>query len=180
MPTIGLVLANQAWWKDRRAAGISPQPNSTYEENMRDLLAAGYYPEAKGQENSWLMARMDRRRNPSSPFEIETDDSSWRLVTDHHLTDGGIMTIITDITAQKRAEEAAEMPRIVTRLSNETVSIEDAARRCIVAVCGYADGRSGICACPATTDRGRCSRATFGTSTTPNTIDSSRMLPRDR
>ena len=56
-----LVLANQAWWKDRRAAGISPQPNSTYEENMRDLLAAGYYPEAKGQENSWLMARMDRR-----------------------------------------------------------------------------------------------------------------------
>ena len=133
-----LVLANQAWWKDRRAAGISPQPNSTYEENMRDLLAAGYYPEAKGQENSWLMARMDRRRNPSSPFEIETDDSSWRLVTDHHLTDGGIMTIITDITAQKRAEEAAEMLRIVTRLSNETVSIEDAARRCIVAVCGYA------------------------------------------
>ncbi|MFP6758055.1 MAG: diguanylate cyclase, partial [Alphaproteobacteria bacterium] len=133
-----LVLANQAWWKDRHAAGISPPPNSTYEENMRDLLAAGHYPEAQGQEEAWSKVRMDRRRNPSSPFEIETDDSSWRLVTDHHLADGGIMTIITDITAQKRAEEAAEMLRIVTRLSNETISIEDAARRSIVAVCDYA------------------------------------------
>jgi diguanylate cyclase (GGDEF)-like protein len=138
-----LVLANQIWWDERGALSITPELGSTYEEHMREFLEAGRFPEAIGQEETWLAARMERRRNPSSPFEIETGGSSWLLVTDHHLADGGIITIITDITAQKKAEEAAELMRVVGRAANDSIGIEEAARRCLEAVCKYTRWPSG-------------------------------------
>lgn len=144
-----LVLANQTWWNERRVLGITPELGSTYEENIRALVAAGRFPDSRGQEDSWLTARLERRRNPSSPFEIETNDSSRILVTDHHLADGGIITIITDITAQKKAEDAAEMLRVVSRATHNASSIEEAAQRCIMAVCAYTRWPVGhLCVAP--------------------------------
>lgn len=77
----------------------------TFEDIMRAIVATGSVLEADGREEEWLAERLEKHRNPGAPFEIAIEDGLWILVSEHRLPDGGTISIASDITEFKQAEE---------------------------------------------------------------------------
>jgi diguanylate cyclase (GGDEF)-like protein/PAS domain S-box-containing protein len=84
------------------------KPGVFYEDYLRAALAAGQFPEAEGHEEKWLQERLERHRNPDGPFEVARPDGRCLLVNEQRLPDGGLISIATDITARKNAEQRIE------------------------------------------------------------------------
>ncbi len=101
-----LVLCNERFREVNKAVADLLQPGTTYETFLRSGVERGCYPEAAGQEEAWIAARVRRHRNPSGLFEQKRQDGLWLLVDEQKMPDGGIVSIATDVTAQKLAEEA--------------------------------------------------------------------------
>lgn len=86
---------------------------------FRDLLQLGLdrglYEEAIGREQEWMQARLTARRRLSSSMEQRVAGDRWLKVQDRRTANGGIVTVVNDITDLKRdaaslaeAKEAAE------------------------------------------------------------------------
>jgi signal transduction histidine kinase len=63
----------------------------------------GSIPEAVGQEEEWIQERIERRRNPSGPFEILRQDGHWYTLHDQRMPDGSTTTISSDISERRKA-----------------------------------------------------------------------------
>jgi PAS domain S-box-containing protein len=125
-----LVLGNKAWRDFNREIEESIRPGTHYNDFSRAALRAGMYPEAVGREEEWLRQRLIERKNPSGPQEFERSGNRWTLVNDQQLPDGGVATILTDITEIKRREEAlreseARAARAHDRLRDAIESLEE-------------------------------------------------------
>ena len=101
-----LVLGNKAWRDFNREIEEFIPPGTPYVDFSRAAMRAGLYPDAVGREEDWLRQRLIERKNPSGPQEFERSGNRWTLVNDQRLPDGGIATILTDITEIKQREEA--------------------------------------------------------------------------
>ncbi|MDP6831797.1 MAG: PAS domain S-box protein [Alphaproteobacteria bacterium] len=101
-----LVLCNDRFREVNRAVADLLVPGTSYEEFLRAGVAKGCYPDAEGQEADWLEERLQRHRNPCGLFEMQREDGLWILIDEQRMPDGGIVSIATDITAQKLAEAA--------------------------------------------------------------------------
>ncbi|MBT7755430.1 MAG: PAS domain-containing protein, partial [Candidatus Magasanikbacteria bacterium] len=75
-------------------------------------VARGCYPEALGQEEQWISVRISQHRNPKGPVEVKREDGLWLLIDEQEMPDGGIVSIATDVTVQKAAEEALRASEI--------------------------------------------------------------------
>jgi len=63
-------------------------------------------PLARSDPAAWIAARVALHRNPpAQPFEQRMSDGRWLLVSERRTSHGGTVTILTEITAQKRAEQ---------------------------------------------------------------------------
>ena len=70
----------------------------TFEVLIRLGLAAGAYPNAVGREKEWLAERLAVHRDPGPPFEIQSDDGPWFLLSEQKFGDWQA-TMSVDITA---------------------------------------------------------------------------------
>jgi len=102
-----LVLCNEAGRRFNPGIEDKLVPGITFEETMRARVAAGLIPDAQGREEEWIRERLVRHKTPGEPFELPRQDGRTYLVHEHHLAQGGIMTVSTDITKMKQAEAAA-------------------------------------------------------------------------
>ena len=102
-----LLLANRAWRERNAALGEVAAPGRTFEDITRAGLAAGLFPESEADEAGWLVRRLAHHRNPSTPFEVTRGDGSSAVVQEYRVLDGSTLTITTDITKLKLAEEVA-------------------------------------------------------------------------
>ena len=87
---------------------------------LRIAMKDGQILDRLAQKNpeKWLRRRLERHRNPTEePFEHETKDGRWIMVSERRTREGGIVGIHTDITALKRAE---------TRLRDAVESLPEA------------------------------------------------------
>jgi diguanylate cyclase (GGDEF)-like protein/PAS domain S-box-containing protein len=76
-----------------------------YRSYLQAAVAAGLFPDAFGQEDAWLTERLEQHTTATGPVEIARQDGQWLLLNEHTLPDGGTISIGTDITQRKRAEQ---------------------------------------------------------------------------
>jgi PAS domain S-box-containing protein len=100
-----LVISNRTWREFSPTIADQIQPGAFFEDILRAQISVGLIPEARGQEEKWLRERLDRHRNPKGPFEMARPEGRWLLVNDRRLPDGGVITVATDISELKRAEQ---------------------------------------------------------------------------
>ncbi|MBS0296753.1 MAG: response regulator [Proteobacteria bacterium] len=95
--------ANSGPCLDELKRGIS------FREMLRWDLKAGHYREARGRERDWLHNRLQLRAEAKGAHEQHLDDDSWLRIEDRRTTEGGIVTICTDITDLKRREASFKL-----------------------------------------------------------------------
>ena len=79
------------------------QPGRPYSDFLRYLAENGYYGE--GDVGALVAKRVESLRNPSGmSFEDHTPDGRWYRILRRRVAGGGTVTVMTDITEQKRAE----------------------------------------------------------------------------
>jgi PAS domain-containing protein len=80
------------------------QPGRPYADFLRYLAENGYYGE--GDVDALVAKRVESLRNPSGmSFEDHTPDGRWYRILRRRAAGGGAVTVMTDITDQKQAEQ---------------------------------------------------------------------------
>ena len=80
------------------------QPGRPYPDFLRYLAENGYYGE--GDVDALVAQRVESLRNPSGrSFEDHTPDGRWYRIRRRRAAGGGTVTVMTDITEQKQAEQ---------------------------------------------------------------------------
>ena len=80
------------------------QPGRPYPDFLRYLAENGYYGD--GDVEALVARRVESLRNPSGKsFEDHTPDGRWYRILRRRAEGGGAVTVMTDITEQKQAEQ---------------------------------------------------------------------------
>ena len=81
--------------------------------SFRDLLklgiSVGHYPEAAGREEAWLDERMALHTSGHSTHEQSLADGRWFRIEERRTGDGGILSVIEDITDLKQREASLRL-----------------------------------------------------------------------
>ncbi len=100
-----IVIANRACREFHRSIADVVEPGTAYEAFLRAGVAAGLYPGAREKTETWLGEMMERHRDPKGPFEVARQNYRWLLVSEKRLADGSTISIASDITQRKEAEQ---------------------------------------------------------------------------
>ena len=75
-----------------------------------------------GNDPRWLVDRLARHRSMSGPFEQQLRDGRWFSVSERPTGDGGVVTMMTEITEAKQREHELRSARVESELANRTKS----------------------------------------------------------
>ena len=81
-------------------------PGVTFEELLRDNIAANRILDARGDEEAFIRERMAQHRNPSGPLVQQRRDGRWLELREEQTPEGSTFLVNTDITERKQAEQA--------------------------------------------------------------------------
>ena len=103
-----MVLCNAAYhdlYPQQREIAVA---GSRVEDIIRYGLERGLYPPAQGREETWLRERLDYQRNLSEDVSERLIHSrrGWLQIRERRTADGGSVSIRTDVTQIKDAQEA--------------------------------------------------------------------------
>jgi PAS fold len=102
---LNIVVCNDRFKEMYRVPDELLQPGRPYPEFLRYLAENGYYGE--GDVDALVAQRVESLRNPSGQsFEDRAPDGRVYRILRRRVVTGGTVTVMTDITEQKRAEEA--------------------------------------------------------------------------
>ena len=80
------------------------QPGRPYKDFLGYLAEHGYY--GKGDVDALVARRVESLRNPTGVgFEDHTPDGRWYRILRRRVAGGGTVTVMTDVTEQKQAEQ---------------------------------------------------------------------------
>ena len=100
---LNIVFCNDRFKEMYRVPDELLQPGRHYPTVLRWLAEHGYYGD--GDLETLVARRTESLRNPSGKsFEDHTPDDRWLRILRRRVTGGGAVTVMTDITEQKRAE----------------------------------------------------------------------------
>jgi two-component system cell cycle sensor histidine kinase PleC len=101
-----LVVYNDAYLKAYAAMGDKLRAGSTFLELAGAAWDAGLVQDTNIDKEAWLAGRLKAHYNPGPPIERHTGDNRWLRVMERRTTDGGFVSIGTDITELKLREQA--------------------------------------------------------------------------
>lgn len=90
----------------------------TFREVLQIGIDEGRYAEAAGREEEWLNERMKARRQLSSSIEQQVDGGRWLRIQDRRTSEGGTVTVCSDITDLKRDAQALSEARDAAESAN--------------------------------------------------------------
>jgi PAS domain-containing protein/class 3 adenylate cyclase len=101
---LNIVICNDRFKEMYRVPQELLQPGRPYPDFLRYLAEHDYYGE--GDVDALVAQRVDSLRNPSGKsFEDHAPDGRWYRIVRRRAAGGGTVTVMTDITEQKQAEE---------------------------------------------------------------------------
>ena len=102
---LNIVFCNDRFREMYQAPPELLRPGSPYPEFLRYLAENGYYGE--GDIEALVAKRIESLRNPSGMFfEDRTPDGRVYRIRRRRVDAGGVVTVMTDITDQKKAEQS--------------------------------------------------------------------------
>ena len=101
------VLWNQRYAQSYRSPDLLA-PGMRLEDALRTAVRRGDYPDAVGQEEAWLAARMAMFNAPGQRHEHRFADGRCLMIEDRRTSDGGTVGLRVDITEMKNQAEALE------------------------------------------------------------------------
>jgi sigma-B regulation protein RsbU (phosphoserine phosphatase) len=122
-----LVICNRKYREVVSRPGAEVKAGDSFESIIRRLAERGDIPAAAGDVEAWVRMRLDRHRNPHEPYIHQRASGEWIQINERRTKDGGVIAIATDITALKRAEQAAEDAK--ARLAESLALVEAAKAR---------------------------------------------------
>ncbi len=129
-----LVICNNAYQALMRPEGPVLAAGITFEELLRDNIAKGLIAVEDGDVDAAVAARMAQHLDPGGPIEIEFG-GRWLQLREQRMSDGGTITVATDITAAKHRESelAAKSTLLQTTLEymGEGIAVTDSAMRLV-------------------------------------------------
>jgi len=103
-----LMLFNEAYLDIVGPGDTNIGPGMSFEELVRLQVKRGMVPDARGREEAWIAARLERHRNPQEEFEIGRADGRWLRMREERTNNGGVFLTATDITETKVIERAEQ------------------------------------------------------------------------
>jgi hypothetical protein len=77
-------------------------------------------PDAIGREEEWVKERLVRRQTQEQVYIQQMKDDQWMLISEHRTSDGGTVTLYSDISELKQREkELAEKTSSLEQLSSQ-------------------------------------------------------------
>jgi len=98
------------------------RPGMPFIDLLREGVRKDLYDHARGREEEWIAERMAARRAATNGFEQKIGDGRWLRVQDRHTRDGGIVTVVADITDLKRDAQALAEARDAAEQANRSKS----------------------------------------------------------
>ena len=101
---LNIVFCNERFKEMYKVPPELLQPGCPYAGLLRYLAENGYY--GQGDVEAQVERRVESLRNPSGrSFEDHTPDGRWYRILRRRVAEGGAVTVMTDITDQKLAEQ---------------------------------------------------------------------------
>ena len=80
-------------------------PGTLFETIARTAAERGLIRDADGRVEEWVAERLSKRRLAGEPFEVRRRGGRWVQISERKTSDGGTVSVYTDITPLKRADE---------------------------------------------------------------------------
>ncbi|NQV84731.1 MAG: PAS domain S-box protein [Rhodospirillales bacterium] len=104
-------------------------PGRLYEYILREGARRGEFEDAIGREDEWVAEQLDAWKEDRDTYEMHLGSEQWIEATDRLLPGGGHISIRTDISGRKKAEqERRESRRLLQSLTDNLpvfVSLKD-------------------------------------------------------
>jgi len=127
-PDFKIILSNQRCREMYPVAGHLLMPGVAYEDFLRYAIAHGEFPEASGRPDDFLAEMMDILRSRSDMrIERELAGGRWVLLSQRGMSDGSVVGIRTDLTAQKLRE--TELEAAHNQLEKQASTLVDLAEK---------------------------------------------------
>jgi PAS domain S-box-containing protein len=132
-----LVISNSVLRSRFGMEGDAIQPGQTFEEILRRRLATRRLPVAGGEEEeAWIADRLREHRAGTTAREMRMDGDRTYRIAERRTVDGGIVTVLTDITESKEREqrlhESQEILRSLLDNVPVVVTMTDVSRRLLL------------------------------------------------
>ena len=106
-----LVLCNRAYAELWAEADIVIAPGLDYGDMVRQALANGCFPEARGREATWLTEHLSALGHSHKIYERQTNNGRWVRMDSRRLNSGGRICAMVDITDLKAREAETQASR---------------------------------------------------------------------
>ncbi len=100
-----LVLMNERYLELYKDVAHLHVPGAHFDDMVRGVAESGLIGEAVGREEEWIQDRIARHKNPGPRFERRLGPNLWLMASDQRTRDGGSVSVVTDITDLKCAEQ---------------------------------------------------------------------------
>ena len=111
-------------WNSRYAELVDPAgvlvPGKTFRDLLLGNVAAGAHPEASGREEEWVAARLQQRGHLGADEHKNGD--RWVRAERRRTRDGGLVTVVMDVTEFRWAQEVLAQARDTAEAANRAKS----------------------------------------------------------
>jgi PAS domain S-box-containing protein len=94
----------------------------TFEELLRENIAANRILNALGDEEDFIARRMEQHRNPSGPLVQRRQDGRWLELREERTLENSTFLVNTDISERKAAEDALLAAKKEAEIASRTKS----------------------------------------------------------
>ncbi|MET3527962.1 sensor histidine kinase [Phenylobacterium koreense] len=126
-PDHRLIAANASYTQAFDAIGAPLSQGMSYEAILGRLAASGMFPSAGDREKEWVAEQLNLQPGDSSQREQVLSDGRIMRVANQRLSDGVLVTAVSDITAHRRQAEELAAARaaadVASRAKDEFLAI---------------------------------------------------------